>query len=80
MACVKQWLIYGYNPRGFSTFSAFIIIIIIINPFLFSGLYLQDLTFLEEQPNKLEDKISINFGKRWKQFKSVDHIRFAQTK
>lgn len=44
------------------------------------GLYLQDLTFLEEQPTRLEDGVSINFGKRWKQFKSVDHIRFAQTK
>lgn len=44
------------------------------------GLYLQDLTFIEMQPSKLEDGTSINFTKRWKQFKSVDHIRFAQTK
>jgi Rap guanine nucleotide exchange factor 1 len=44
------------------------------------GLYLQDLTFIEMQPKTLEDGVSINFTKRWKQFKSVDHIRFAQTK
>ncbi|XP_019862540.1 PREDICTED: rap guanine nucleotide exchange factor 1-like [Amphimedon queenslandica] len=44
------------------------------------GLYLQDLTFLEEQPSKLEDGVSVNFSKRWKQFRSVDHIRFSQTK
>lgn len=48
---------------------------------LFSGLYLQDLTFIEMQPSKLEEvEGAINFTKRWKQFKSVDHIRFAQTK
>ena len=52
----------------------------IIPPSLCSGLYLQDLTFIEMQPSYLEDKSSINFTKRWKQFKSVDHIRFAQTK
>lgn len=45
-----------------------------------SGLYLQDLTFIEMQPSLLEDKTSINFTKKWKQFKSVDHIRFSQTK
>ena len=46
-----------------------------------SGLYLQDLTFIEMQPSKLDsDDTKINFTKRWKQFKSVDHIRFAQTK
>ncbi|CAI8009601.1 Rap guanine nucleotide exchange factor 1 [Geodia barretti] len=44
------------------------------------GLYLQDLTFIEMQPKLLEDGVSVNFTKRWKQFKSVDHIRFAQTK
>ncbi|XP_064395436.1 rap guanine nucleotide exchange factor 1-like [Halichondria panicea] len=44
------------------------------------GLYLQDLTFIEMQPSKLEEGEGINFTKRWKQFKSVDHIRFAQTK
>eukprot|EP00731_Ephydatia_muelleri_P024317 Em0016g588a len=44
------------------------------------GLYLQDLTFIEMQPSLLEDKTSINFTKKWKQFKSVDHIRFSQTK
>lgn len=45
------------------------------------GLYLQDLTFIEMQPSKLDkDSAAINFTKRWKQFKSVDHIRFAQTK
>ncbi len=47
---------------------------------LCSGLYLQDLTFIEMQPSKLEEGEGINFTKRWKQFKSVDHIRFAQTK
>ena len=53
---------------------------VVISFYSTSGLYLQDLTFLEEQPNKLGDKISVNFGKRWKQFKSVDHIRYAKTK
>ena len=52
----------------------------VLPPSLSSGLYLQDLTFIEMQPSYLEDKTSINFTKRWKQFKSVDHIRFAQTK
>ena len=49
-------------------------------PLLSRGLYLQDLTFIEMQPKLLEDGVSVNFTKRWKQFKSVDHIRFAQTK
>lgn len=47
---------------------------------IYRGLYLQDLTFIEMQPKLLEDGIAINFTQRWKQFKSVDHIRFAQTK
>ena len=55
--------------------------IVVFLPPVFSGLYLQDLTFIEMQPSMLEqDETAINFTKRWKQFKSVDHIRFAQTK
>jgi len=44
-------------------------------------MYLQDLTFIQMQSSKLqEDPNSINFTKLWNQFKSVDHIRLAQTK
>ena len=46
-----------------------------------SGLYLQDLTFINMVGDKLEDdKSCINFNKRWKQFNTVDKIRLAQTK
>ena len=47
----------------------------------YSGLYLQDLTFINMVGDKLEDdKSCINFNKRWKQFNTVDKIRLAQTK
>ena len=46
-----------------------------------SGLYLQDLTFINMVGDKLEDdKSCINFNKRWKQYNTVDKIRLAQTK
>lgn len=45
-----------------------------------SGLYLQDLTFINFADDKLEDGENINFTKRWRQFNAVDKIRLAQTK
>ena len=44
------------------------------------GLYLQDLTFINFADDKLEDGVSINFTKRWRQYNAVDKIRLAQTK
>jgi hypothetical protein len=44
------------------------------------GLYLQDLTFINFAGETLEDKESINFTKRWRQYNAVDKIRVAQTK
>ena len=56
-------------------------IVVIVIVYHSSGLYLQDLTFINMVGDKLEDdKSCINFNKRWKQYNTVDKIRLAQTK